>query len=604
MSGFVAMVNRDGSPIDARLLHRMTEYLRFRGPDDCGVEVAGPVGLGHALLRVTDESTHEHQPFTLDGRRWIVADARVDAREALIAALRDRDRQPIRADALDAELILRAYSTWGHDCVAHLLGDFAFAVWDGVERRLVCARDHLGVKPLFYAQIGPAMVVSNTLECVRLHPRLSCELNESAVADFLLFGINQDHSTTTIRDIQRLPPAHCLTVSDDTVSRRRYWSLPIAEPIVYRRTDEYQERFTALLRTSIRDRLRTNRVGVLMSGGVDSTTLAAVARDLVGDASGDGEVRAITSVYDRLVPDDERHYATLAARHLNIPIHYDVRDDEISIADWDRVRVHTPEPVANPPAFAAGIAFLRHTATEGQVLLYGEGPDDALRYEWRAYLSHLLTHRRPGALLRALWLDVSMHRRIPLRTSIGRLLTPGNHRNARDVFPPWLNDGFAARTDCVQRWEAGRRRSSSRHRVRPVAYDVFHHARWQALFEDCDINGALSHTEIRHPFVDVRLLEYLLALPAMPWCRNKLIIRRAMRTVLPREVLRRRKTALRTSPDFVRMRTSGMPRLVASPHLATYVKADKVPPEPRTEIELRSALRVHGLNYWFRERGN
>ena len=149
MSGFVAMVNLDGSPIDARLLHRMTEYLRFRGPDDCGVQIAGPVGLGHALLRVTDESTHEHQPFTLDGRRWIVADARVDAREDLIATLRGCGQRPLHADAIDAELILCAYSAWGQDCAAHLLGDFAFAVWDGVERRLVCARDHLGVKPLF-----------------------------------------------------------------------------------------------------------------------------------------------------------------------------------------------------------------------------------------------------------------------------------------------------------------------------------------------------------------------------------------------------------------------------------------------------------------------
>jgi asparagine synthase (glutamine-hydrolysing) len=603
MSGFVAMVNLDGSPIDAGLLHRMTEYLRFRGPDGCGVHTAGAVGLGHALLRVTDEPTCERQPFTLDGRHWIVADARVDARGDLIAKLRGHERS-VSAETTDAELILRAYRVWGGDCIAHLLGDFAFAAWDSVARRLFCARDHLGVKPLYYAQVGQTVVVSNTLECVRLHPDMSSALNEPAIADFLLFGVNLDQATTTFRDVQRLPPAHCLTVGDETVLRRRYWSLPIAEPIVFRRVEDYPERFIELLRLSIRDRLRTGRVGVLMSGGVDSTTLAAVARDLLSQAGGRGEVRAITSVYDRLVPDDERHYATVAARHLNIPIRFDVRDDEISIADWDRVKVRTPEPVANPPAFAAGIAFLRDMASDGRVLLYGEGPDDALRYEWRAYLSYLLTHERVGALIRALWLDVTMHRRIPLRTSLRRLLTVGDNRNRREMLPPWLNDAFAARTGCMQRWDGARRPSSSPHPVRPLAFSAFHHARWQALFEDCDINGGLSHAEIRHPFVDVRLLEYLLALPAMPWCRNKLITRRAMQATLPREVLRRRKTALRISPDFARARTSGMPRLVASPHLAMYVNADKVPSAPATEIELRSTLRAHGLNYWLQQRGN
>ena len=105
-------------------------------------------------------------------------------------------------------MILRAYCVWGEDCVAHLLGDFTFAMWDGPKRRLFCARDHLGVKPLFYAQIGQTVVISNTLDCVRLHPAVSRDLNDSAIADFLFFGANQQSDTTSFRDIRRLPSAH------------------------------------------------------------------------------------------------------------------------------------------------------------------------------------------------------------------------------------------------------------------------------------------------------------------------------------------------------------------------------------------------------------
>jgi asparagine synthase (glutamine-hydrolysing) len=601
MSGIVGMLNLDGSPVDRSLLGRMTEYLAFRGPDRQRVWVTKNVGFGHALLRLTEESEREEQPFTLDGQRWIVADARVDARQDLIAELRAREQEELTSDATDVELILRAYSVWGEDCVAHLLGDFTFAVWDEPRQRLFCARDHLGVKPFAYAQLGQTVVISNTLDCIRLHPAVSRDLNDPAIADFLLFGANQEFDTTSFRDIRRLPPAHCITWSKETTRCRRYWTLPVEEPIYFKRDDEYTERFTELLRAALRDRLRTRRVGVLMSGGMDSTTLAAVAVSLLREDPAGFVLQAITSVYDRLIPDSERHYAGLVADHLNIPIQYDVRDDETSVAHWDQVSVHTPEPVANPPAFAAGIAFSKKVATDARVFLYGEGPDNALLYEWRPYLSHLLARRRTALLVRALSKDLFMHRRVPLWSSI-RQIAGGREQKKRwlEVFPGWLNEEFSARCRCTERWEARQRTSSSPHPLRPLGYDGFSAVRWQQLFEYCDISGALSQSEIRHPFLDLRLLRYMLALPAMPWCRNKLIIRRSMRTALPRDVLRRKKAAVRGSPDFNRVRASGLPALVPSPDLLRYVTPGRVPSVPGTALELRAALRPLGLNYWLR----
>ena len=116
----------------------------------------------------------------------------------------------------------------------HLLGDFMFAIWDNSRRQLFCARDHLGIKPLFYAHRGNAVVVSNALDCVRLHPAISHELHEPAIADFLLFGVNQDNGTTSFRDIRRLPPAHRIRWSPDGCRCQRYWTLPIEEPLQLR----------------------------------------------------------------------------------------------------------------------------------------------------------------------------------------------------------------------------------------------------------------------------------------------------------------------------------------------------------------------------------
>jgi asparagine synthase (glutamine-hydrolysing) len=605
MSGIVCLLNLDGSPIDEDLLRRMTEYLAFRGPDKQGVRLLNHVGLGHALLETTGEWAPDEQPFTLDGRRWIVADARVDARQDLLTELRAGRQEEIASDATDAELILRAYGVWGEDCVAHLLGDFTFAVWDAPRQHLFCARDQLGVKPLYYAQLGQTVAISNTLDCIRLHPAVSRDLNEQTIADFLLFGANQDVDTTAFRAISRLPPAHSITWANATPRLRRYWTLPIEEPLHLRSADEYSERFLELLRASLQDRLRTRRVGVLMSGGLDSSTLAAIAVSVLRECQSDFSLRAITSVYDRLIPDEERHYAGLVAAHLQIPIRYDVRDDETSITDWNETSVHTPEPVANPPAFAAGATFLKTMAVQSRVFLYGEGPDNALRYEWRPYLSHLLAGRRVAPLLRALSNDLVMHRRLPLWSSIRQLAGAKAHRRKwLEVFPEWLDEGFSARCGCRERWERRHQVSTSAHPVRPLGYAGFSAVRWLPLFEDCDINGALSHSEIRHPFLDLRLLQFMLALPAMPWCRNKLIIRRSMRAALPDEVLRRKKATLQVSPDFQRVLTSGFPRLVPSPDLLRYANPAKIPRAPGTALELRSALRPLGLNYWLQDLAN
>jgi asparagine synthase (glutamine-hydrolysing) len=166
------------------------------------------------------------------------------------------------------------------------------------------------------------------------------------------------------------------------------------------------------------------------------------------------------------------------------------------------------------------------------------------------------------------------------------------------TYPEWLDAGFAERCGCRGRWNAISQPAPTEHPIRPRGHASFSSPNWQSLFDECDVQGATVGTEMRFPFFDLRLLRYMLALPVMPWCRAKLIIRRAMAPVLPRAVIERKKSTPRSRPDLARANAVGLPRLVPSPILSRYVNAGKVPVAAGTIPELRSVLRPLGLNYW------
>jgi asparagine synthase (glutamine-hydrolysing) len=602
MSGIVGILNLDRAPIDRRLLRRMTEFMIFRGPDAQEIWTEGHVGFGHTLLKTTDESEHEHQPFTLDGHVWIVADARVDAQRDLIGKLVARGEQ-VEPGATDVELLLRAYRAWGEECVEHLLGDFAFAVWDGPRQRLFCARDHLGVKPFFYVHLDETVIFSNTLDCIRQHPAVSEKLNDLAIADFLLFDRNQDPATTSFADIQRIPPAHRATWSASGQRMSRYWTLPIDEPIHFKRADDYTERFKELLEIAVHDRLRTNKLAISMSGGMDSPALAATACGILRSRSSDCEVRAFTTVADG-IDQNERHYAGLVAEGLGIPIHF--RDLSARMIDphWDRTAIHTSEPVVYPTNLAQYGEIGQFITGYSRVMLYGEGPDNALQYEWKPYLSYLVEKRNFGRLAADVCGHVIRQRRIPLLPTIPRMLRARRERNRwRLPFPDWLNHGFESRMQLRQRWHDMEHPSTPTptHPWRPAGYRSFQEPIWERFFRSMDAEETQAPLEYRHPFVDLRLLRYMLSLPAIPWCRAKYIERRAMQETLPEAVLRRPKSGLASDVVWEGVRRLGLPPLGAVRELAAYVNSDSVPKDVSPNVGLfRVNFRPFALNYWFR----
>jgi asparagine synthase (glutamine-hydrolysing) len=581
MSGIVGIINLDGAPVDRPLLEKLTDFLAFRGPDAQSVWSDGHVGFGHTMLRTTWESENEQQPCSLDGRVWITADARVDGRDDLVRLVAGKGRDVLKG-ATDPQLILHAYHAWGDGCVQHLIGDFAFAIWDRDRHRLFCARDHLGAKPFFYAKVADVLLLSNTLNCLRLHPDISDRLNDLAIADFLLFGQNQELSTTSFADIQRLPPAHTLTWSAEGLRRSRYWELTEGETVQFKRKGDYVERFQQLLRAAVDDRLRTERVGVFMSGGLDSSAIAATASQLLSERHAQFDLRAHTVVYDRLIPDKERYYSGLVAARLGIPIHYLVADDYQLFERRGSAELQRPEPSCDPLAVISD-DLNRQAAAHSRVVLAGWDGDEPLRFTLRAHFTGLVRARRFGRLAADVAGYLWTQREWPmvgLRLRLRRLW--GDRFPRPSSGPPrWLNPAFVERLDLLERWDhvnQGYQRDLTSPRA--VAYQGYRSPTTPYLLEGDDA-GVTSHlVEVRNPFMDLRLLNYLLSLPALPWCFKKRLFRVAMRELLPSKVRNRPKSPLIADPTVRLLRQPGagwINDLDATMELENYVNVVNIP---------------------------
>ncbi len=508
MSGIFGIVNLDGAPVDRDLAW-----------------VEGSAGFSQ-------------QPLTIDGNVWLIADARIDGDET----------------------ILQTYQKWGEDCVLHLIGDFAFAIWDKRSRRLFCARDHFGVKPFFFALAGNSFIFSNRLNDLRRDQRVSDALNERAIGDYLAFGLNQDLASTSFRDIQRLPGGHTLSLANGSITTRRYWIPAVKDEIRFRNPEAYVERFDQLLTTAVKDRLRgTDRVSISMSGGLDSPSLAAIARDFAA-------VKGYCTVYDKLIPDEERHYSSLAAASVGIPIHH-LAADKYSLFEGS---IDQAEPFLISPYAAQFHELLRLMTSHGEVALTGYD-GDALMNE-------------PRRSLRSFVPLIKSKKTEPMRP------------------PQWIDESFARRIGLQDRWREYWEESPL-NEPRGATLRALRSKVWPALFECYDPGVTGLPLEVRHPFTDLRLVNYLLAIPAKPWCRNKHILRRAMQHRLPRAILDRPKTPLAGSPALQLSQRAGVRWLdtfEVTPQLTRFVNVSLRGSlaEEKTPDSLWANLRIFALNHW------
>jgi asparagine synthase (glutamine-hydrolysing) len=553
VSGIAGIVALDGAPVDAALLDRMAGFLASRGPHGTASRAMGPVGLVHALLRTGDVGGDLPQPFSLDEKTWIVADARIDGRTELVRELRAVGIRAA-ADAPAAELILHALRAWGDHAPAHLLGDYAFAAWNAQQRRLFCARDPFGIKPFYYAHTRDAFVFSSSLDCVRLHPALSGELavQEEWIAEFLVHGEPRSTDLTVYAGIYQVLPGGQLVLEDGRSRAGPWWTLPAYdEPLRLRGPAEYAEAFAAVLGEAVADRLPRERAGILLSGGRDSTAIAATWRGLVDDGVRKTELRGWTTHHARLMPDDEPRYARMAADALAIPLELMAVDDYAAFERWGTPELYRPQPTASP-LLAIEADLFRQAAAHAPVLLTGQGGDALLR-ETPSRLTRL---GMEGRFVRAGWEAAQYlrwHRRVP---------RPGIRtwrRSRMDAEPPsperpaWLDPDLLQRVDLDRGvWKPPRPPM-----LRPEAHAALTTAFWPTLFGVWDPGVTGVPLELRHPFFDLRVIRMALSIPPAQWYNDKGLLRIGMRRRLPAPLLARPKTPLAGDPLEVRFRALG-----------------------------------------------
>ena len=563
--------------------------------------IDGPIGLGHAMLRTTREARDEKQPALLDGRFWITADVRLDCRTELLAEL-ERDGRKIASTLPDPELILHSYAAWGTRSVEQLRGDFSFAIWDAQNKQLFCARDHFGIKPFYYVQLGELFLFSNTLNCLRLYPEVSPELNEAAIGDFLVLGLNCDNLTTSFRDIQRLPPGHWLTFSPSGLQMRRYWAPPTDGRIRYAKPEEYVEHFQGLLETAVGDRLRTERVGIRLSGGLDSSAVAAVATELSTKSSETTKIRAYTHVFQSLIPDREGEDAREVGEFLRVPLKFTAGDDTQLFEGWDDPRFSLPEPVEDP-LFADFLHSCRNISVDCRVLLSGEGSDNLMDFQMWPYAGDLLRKQEWQRLLTEmanyLWMWPFPWRGIRrrLKRFVGNPETP--------MFPQWLSSDFAQRLKLLERWkEWGEHpKLTFEHPIHPRAHASLSLPRWTQMFEQENAGLCPYPLEVRYPFLDLRIVNYLLAVPPFPWFFEKILLREAMAGRIPERIRVRARTPLEGDPVSAQLERTGLERVNQMPWSKDsdrFIERSRLaaPHGKMSTEEIRINLRPYCLNIW------
>lgn len=278
MAGIAGLVHLDGRPAAQEHAAAMLARLHSARPQRAASLVSGSAAFGF----VTAAQGHG-QPLQREGIT-LVFDGRLDNRGELVAQLAQRAFQ---ANS-DSEIAMQAYRCWGEDCASHFLGDFALALWDSAERKLFCARDHMGVRPFFYMHDGSRFALASRIGAILALPDVPRALNHSRVADYLVNEIDRDDQVGTMyASIQRLQPGHALTVDARGLRVRDYWQLKPPPELRLKDWREYGEALRPILVDAVRCRIsEEGQTGCTLSGGLDSTSVACTVRMLWGEHPG------------------------------------------------------------------------------------------------------------------------------------------------------------------------------------------------------------------------------------------------------------------------------------------------------------------------------
>ena len=367
-----------GKRIDRPLLEAMRDTMTHRGPDDAGLwfNAEGTVGLGHRRLSIIDLSAAGHQPMTNEDESiWLVFNGEIYNFQALKQELLQAGH--VFRSNTDTEVIIHAYEQWGLASIQRLRGMFAYALWDSKHQRLVLARDRVGIKPLFYAFRDGDLSFASELKAIRIDPDVRCEIDESAIYDFFTYRYIPTPKTI-YSGVSKLPPAHFAVLEDGKLTLTCYW-----EPVFNNRSDISEDDAVVLLQHKLKEATELHMiadvpVGVMLSGGLDSSTLLALASDTTAQP-----LHTFSIGFD-VARHSETHFARMVAERYGSQHHELTVTKAMADSLEHKVVQLYDEPYADSSAIPTFLVS-ELAVNNVKVALSGEGGDEIFGgYGWYA----------------------------------------------------------------------------------------------------------------------------------------------------------------------------------------------------------------------------
>ena len=553
MCGIAGIVTLDdGARVDEHRLRRMRDVLSHRGPDGAGLVVEGRAGLAHTRLAIIDPAAGAQPMSNEDGSIWITFNGEIYNHAALRPGLEARGHR--YRTRCDTETIVHLYEEEGARVVDQLQGMFAFAIWDRSRRQLLLARDRLGIKPLYYAVTDSELLFASEIKALLAAGSIRPVFNQDVLPEFLSTRFVSGEETF-FKGVRKLMPGHVMTwLPEAGVHTRRYWHLPAPNVEAAHNAPPSSADLRARLESAVSSHLMSDvPIGVFLSGGIDSSALAALA----ARATRDTVQTFAVGFADREA--NELPYARLAAAHIGA----EHREVTVTTSEFFRSLPHALWHEDEPIAFPSSIPLhaLAHLAREHvKVVLTGEGADELFlgynRYRvtnwnarigrpyWAAVPPSLRRHIRRA--IRALPMALG---RVARRTFAG--LEPGirgvYHENFA-VFPvagqhhlfrsPAMfgsRDPYATQVGYYDDAVGGLLDRISRADLQTYLLEL--------LMKQDQMSMAAS-IESRVPFLDDRLVEHVVAIPGdvkLPGWETKTLFRNAVQDLVPQEILTRSK---------------------------------------------------------------
>ena len=556
MSGITGIFYRDNRKVDVVVLEDMLDAIRFRGPDTQKVWHDGPVGLGQCQLQTLPESLQDSLPLknTRDDL-VITADARIDNRDDLVSGLGLKNRR--LESTSDNELILMAYDTWGERCVERLVGDFAFVIWDKQKQQIYCAVDHFRKKPLCYYLAGDIFIFASQPSGLlpgRLFPK---KINDTKIGMLFFEEIAElDKVSSCLENVFYIPPASFMLVSKNSVSITEYWNVNFIQDFEFADPEEYTEQFAGIFEAAVRCRLRSKRDPVVaLSGGIDSTSITAVAKTLL---SADGK-KMITISGDagtgtESIESGYVHQAISALSDQSVQFTPGSVKEDLETYKYITRLLDMPSVLQN---FFLLCLFNCARKNNIDVLLTGAEGDTVLGLG-NHYISHLIRDFR--------WITASREAFLSARNTgdHGMACLDILQRGFRNAFIPNLVRRFLSRTrqrinyrdllvdaainrDYANRIQLSDRLTQAREKIGfGILGSVNDMRRWTLnrpfitwMPVSMDMMSSAFQIDARHPFQDLRLIQFCLGLPWEQKSRDgweKWMLRNAMKQKIPESI--------------------------------------------------------------------